>query len=146
MSGTISFNPPLTIGGMAPETTVFVLVATHCTGGTPNPTTVNSTSTITGAMSNCGDWVTASPPSFTDSYKPAGIDSSPTAGGVWTIGLKPRISLSIMGATTVGSYPSTNTAIQITTTEKWVKDVKRCRNRTRGLKSLRIKSGSITNL
>ncbi len=149
--GTITFNPPLATGGTAAETTSVTATATGCTGGTPNPTQVNSTATITGGTNSCTALATAAPPTLTGTYLPAGsLNPSSTVGGTETEQVSPHLGFTISGATTTGSFANGATHIVVQTTETLKAFNKTCKKGkkkdSKGVKSFTIGSGTVTNL
>jgi hypothetical protein len=145
IAGTITFSPPVTNTGTAPETTTVHATATKCKGGSPKPTKVTSTATITGGVNSCGAVASASAPTLTGTYTPASIAPSSTSGGTETETTAGGLGFKITGATTTGSFPSTTTNITVVTTETIAKFGAAC-NSPGGLASLKIKKGSVVNL
>jgi len=145
IKGTITFSPPLVNGGTAAETTTVSASASHCSGGTPNPSKVSSTATITGSTNSCAGLATASPPTILGTYTPNTISPSSTSGGTETLITSPKLGFTINGATTTGSFPSTTTDISVSTSETLTKFNAACA-KAAGVKTLKIKSGSVTDL
>jgi len=149
IKGTINFNPPLQTSGTASsETTTTSATATHCSGGTPNPSKVISTSstTTTGTdVNSCGSLATASAPTISGSYVPNTISPSSTSGGTLTLVSSPKIGFTISNATTTGSFPSSTTDISVSTKDTLAKFDAAC-NKPAGVASLKIVKGSVTNL
>ncbi len=144
ITGTVNFSPPLKNGGTAAETTTVTAAATGCSGGTPNPTKVSSTATITGGNNACTSLATSTPPTLAGTYLPAGsLNPSSTSGGTETEQTSPDLGFTISGATTTGSFPSTTTNIVVQTKEKLGKFLKACK---KGVKSLKITKGTVTDL
>jgi hypothetical protein len=144
VTGTITFSPPLTSSGTAAETTTVSAKATGCSGGSPVATAIAAHATITGGTSACSSLATAAPPTFTDSYTPSSISPSSVSGGTETEVTSPHIGFTISNETVTGSYPSTTASVSATTSETVAKLTKACDKK--GLKKLKIKSGSVSNL
>jgi len=145
IKGTVNFSPPLVNGGTAAETTTVTASASHCSGGTPNPSKVSSTATITGSTNSCGGLATASPPTLAGTYTPATISPSSTSGGTETLITSPKLGFTISNATTTGSFPSTTTDISVSTTETLAKFNTAC-GKPAGVSKLKINKGTVTNL
>jgi len=152
ITGTVTFSPPLGTTGTAPETTTVNATASGCSGGSPSLASVVSTATITGSKNNCSGLATASTPSLAGNWQPAGsVQPSLTSGGAETFQTTPHLGFTITGATTTGSYPgsSFNNVAQTTETSKaFSKACKKGKKPTykKGVKSLTINSGTVTNL
>jgi hypothetical protein len=146
VKGTIKFSPPLTNSGTAAETATIAASATKCKGGTPNPTKVSTSATITGGTSACSSLATAAPPTLTELYTPNTISPSAINGGVETSTTSPHIAFTITGETTTGSFANAGgTSVNAATKETSAQFSAACSS-SKGLAELKITSGKVTAL
>jgi len=149
IKGTITFNPPLQTSGTASsETTTTSATASACSGGTPNPSKVISTSssTTTGTdVNTCGSLATATAPTISGVYDPNTIAPSSTSGGTLGLVSSPKVGFTITNATTTGSFPSTTTDIAVSSKDTLTKFDAACA-KPAGVATLKIVKGNVQNL
>ena len=145
IKGTINFNPPLQTSGTASsETTTTSATATGCSGGTPNPSKVISTSSTT----TTGTDVTLvesghglSPDDFRVLRAEHHLPELDLGRDADTIS-SPKIGFTIIERHHDGFVPSTTTDISVTTKDTLTKFDAAC-DKPAGVASLKIVKGSV---
>lgn len=138
VGGTIKFSPPLTTSGGKAEKTTITTSASKCTGGSPVPKTVKGKATVTSSSNSCGNLANSQTLSFKLSYTPS-AGSSTFTGTSSSSGTTFNVTGSVTGA-----YPSSSAQASVAIKQSAGSIAKACGSK-KGLKSLTIKSGSLTN-
>jgi hypothetical protein len=149
ITGTISFNPALTLTGTAKTETVTIKASsTGCSGGTPAVTKNTGTEVkkTTGTDENaCGTLASPSSADLKITYSNGAAAS--TVKGSTSTGTAGNgdSEFIISPATVTGSYPSTTGSITAVLSQTESQILAQC-NRKAGVKSLKIASGTASTL
>jgi hypothetical protein len=147
VTGTIKFAPPLTNATIPSDVATIKATATGCTGGTPTPSKITTSSTITTADATCDGLASAAPPTLTEAFTPV-VTGQTLSGGTEAFGITPDLNFTISGMATSasGSYynSASSTSVYALTSEKYTKFSAACKKK--GVKTLKIKSGNVMNL
>ena len=78
VTGSITFDPPLSTGGTAPETTEISLTTSGCatTGSTVQVTSATTTATLSSATNNCASLLSSKPVAVASTYTPSSVHAS----------------------------------------------------------------------
>lgn len=150
ISGTITFNPPLTSSGNSKsETTTVKSTSSSCSGGSPAVTkaTSNETRKITSKKKNansCSSSDTTSQAVSQITYNNGAAASTLTGTASAGVSSNGHVQFTIKDATVTGSYPSSSADVTITLKQTAVSLEKACSSGS--IKTLNIASGSDSNI
>jgi hypothetical protein len=140
VTGTITFDPPLTVdGGSANETVTSTDTGSGCSGGTPSVLTTHSAGTFSLSSNSCQVLETSSQSVTSTVTFSNGAKSSSFRGSSMIASVSPT-TLSIKGKIT-GSYPSADAKSDLVIKESESKIIHECES-TKGLDSLTVVSGA----
>jgi hypothetical protein len=143
ITGSLKFNPPLTLaGGATSEAVTVSTTSSGCTGGKPKVTTSSSTATFTTDSNSCSSLQTGQ--SFSTMINYTNGASPSTFAGSSSSNTGPPISFTVTGTVT-GSYPSTSASTTVVIQQSESAIINKCGS-TKGLKKLTIKSGTSTDI
>jgi hypothetical protein len=143
ITGTLKFNPPLTLaGGASSETVTVTTSSTSCKGGTPKVKTSASSATFTTDSNACSSLSTGQ--SFSTAITYTNGASSSTFAGTSSSSTGPPVSFTVTGTVT-GSYPSSTASTTVNLQQTETQIINKCQS-TKGLKKLTIASGTSTDL
>jgi len=141
IKGTITFNPPLTNSGTKPDTVTVKDSVSGCSGGTPAVTTSTGSGTFKTTADSCANLAGGTPTKISEALvypKAAGSTFKGTAQGA----VGDPITFTLSGKVT-GSYASASATASANIKQSAGTLATDCAGK--GLKSLTIASGTITN-
>jgi hypothetical protein len=147
VTGTIKFSPPLTNATIASDVATISATATKCKGGSPVPTKVTTSSTITTSNATCNGLASAAVPTLTEAFTPV-VTGQTLSGGTEAFSITPDLNFTIsnMASSASGSYynSASTTKVYALTSEKYATFSAACAKK--GVKELKIKKGYVDNL